>query len=77
MAAKAKYAGLKGDMGVAPNRIEVGGRRVVQASPCPVGAGETLGAEKSCFRGRFADPGCKLIVTRPVFVVLIQLKKTK
>jgi hypothetical protein len=32
VAAKAKYAGLRGDMGVTPNRIEVGVRRVVQAS---------------------------------------------
>jgi hypothetical protein len=61
-------------MGVAPNRIEVGGSEESFRVPCPVGAGETLGAGKSCFRGRFADPGCKLIVTRPVFVVLNQLK---
>jgi hypothetical protein len=75
LAAKAKYAGLKGDMGVAPNRIEVGAAEEwFRFPPCPVGAGETLGGEKSCFRGRFADPGCKLIVTLPVFVVLSQLK---
>jgi hypothetical protein len=27
MAAKAKYAGLKGDIGVAPWRIEIGGQK--------------------------------------------------
>jgi len=49
MAAKEKYAGLKGDIGAAPWRIEIGVRRVVSL-PCPVGAGEALGAEKGCCR---------------------------
>jgi hypothetical protein len=59
MAAKAKYAGLRGDIGVAPVKNRSWVRRGVFASPARVGAGETLGGEKRLFQGKIREPGGK------------------
>jgi hypothetical protein len=58
MAAKAKYAGLKGTSVLLHPESKLGSEEVFRF-PCPVGAGETLGGEKRLFSGEIRGPGCK------------------
>jgi hypothetical protein len=74
IAAKAKYAGLKGDIGVCSIENRSRGQKCDSGFPARSALVRRLARKKAVFRGRFADPFAKLIVTRPACVALNQLK---
>jgi hypothetical protein len=65
MAAKAKYAGLRGDMGVAPSSSLIGWERVSAASR-PISSDKTLGGGKGHFSGRLGLPFPSTSLHEPV-----------
>ena len=77
MAAKAKYAGLKGDIVLLQTESQIGGQKSGSGFPARSAVVRRLAEKKGCFGGRFADPFAKLILTWTAQAVPDQIKNKK